>query len=212
MDSRLRGSDKKMKFMSHKNKDKNEPQETPQTPAAAPASPEAQALQKEIDRLQAENKELLDKFQRLGADYANYQKRVPRQIADSVDYEKRQIIKSLLPSMDNFAHALAGAKTAQGPESLQSVIEGVQLTYDHMFDALKAHGVEKIVSVGQPFEPGKHEAIMQKTEPDKPDNIVLEEFQAGYTLNGQTLRPARVIVNKLPAQPTPDETTDTETE
>jgi hypothetical protein len=58
---------------------------------------------------------------------------------------------------------------------------------------------------------------MQKTEPDKPDNIVLEEFQAGYTLNGQPLRPARVVVNKLPAQltpaaPSPDETTDTETE
>jgi molecular chaperone GrpE len=130
-----------------------------------------------------------------------------------VDYEKRQIIKSLLSSMDNFAHALAGAKTAQ-PESLQSVIDGVQLVYDHMLDALKTHGMEKIASVGQPFEPGKHEAIMQKTEPDKPDNIVLEEFLAGYTLNGQVLRPARVVVNKLPAQPTPtpDETTDTETE
>jgi molecular chaperone GrpE len=205
-----------MKFMSHKNKEKNEPQETTQTPAAASASPEVQALQKEIDRLQAENKELLDKFQRLGADYANYQKRVPRQIADSVDYEKRQIIKSLLSSMDNFAHALAGAKTAKGPETLQSIIEGVQLVYDHMLDALKAHGMEKITSVGQPFEPGKHEAIMQKTEPDKPDNIVLEEFLAGYTLNGQPLRPARVAVNKLPVQPTPtpspDEMTDTETE
>jgi len=203
-----------MKFMSHKNKDKNEPQETPHDPAAAPASPEVQVLQKEIDRLQAENKELLDKFQRLGADYANYQKRVPKQIADSVDYEKRLIIRSLLLSLDNFAHAMAGAKTAQGPESLQSVIDGVQLVYNHILDALKTLGMEKIASVGQLFEPGKHEAIMQKTEPNKPDNIVLEEFLAGYTLNGQVLRPARVVVNKLPAQPTPtpDETTDTETE
>jgi molecular chaperone GrpE len=206
-----------MKFMNHKNKDKNETQETPKDSAPTPTPADAAALQKEIDRLQAENKDLLDKFQRLGADYANYQKRVPRQIADSVDYEKRQIIKSLLSSMDNFAHALAGAKTAQGPEALQSVIEGVQLVYDHMLDALKAHGMEKVASIGQPFEPGKHEAILQKTDMDKPDNIVLEEFQAGYTLNGQPLRPARVAVNKLPAQPTPaapssDETTDTETE
>jgi molecular chaperone GrpE len=131
-----------------------------------------------------------------------------------VDYEKRQIIKSLLSAMDNFAHALAGAKTAQGPESLQSVIEGVQLVYDHMLDAIKALGMEKIVSVGQPFEPGKHEAIMQKSEPDKPDNIVLEEFLAGYTLNGQPLRPAKVVVNKLQIQQTPqpqqEETTDVE--
>jgi molecular chaperone GrpE len=207
-----------MKFMNNKNKDKDkqEPQETPKDTAPALTPQDGQAMQKEIERLQAENKELLDKFQRLGADYANYQKRAPKQIADSVDYEKRQIVKSLLGSMDNFAHALAGAKTAQGPDALKSVINGIQFVYDHMFDALKAHGVEKISSVGRPFEPGKHEAMLQKADPDKPDNIVLEEFQAGYTLGGYVLRPARVAINKLPVQstpaPSPEETTDTETE
>ena len=205
-----------MKFMNNKNKDKQEPQETPKD-AVSPQTPQdAQPLQKDIERLQAENKELLDKFQRLGADYANYQKRAPKQIADSVDYEKRQIIKSLLGSMDNFAHALAGAKTAQGPEALKSVIDGIQFVYNHMFDSLKSQGVEKIVSVGQPFEPGKHEAMMQRTEADKPDNIVLEEFQAGYTLGTYVLRPARVAINKLAAQPVSqpevEETTDTENE
>jgi len=199
--------------MSHKNKDKQQEQETPQQQPAAPTL-DAQALQKEIEKLQAENKELLDKYQRLGADYANYQKRVPKQIADSVDYEKRQIIKSLLGSMDTFAHAIAGAKTAQGPDALQSVINGIQLVYDHMFESLRNLGVEKIVSVGQPFEPGKHEAIMQRTETDKRDNLVLEEFQSGYTLGGYVLRPARVAVNKLPVQPVSqpetDETTDVE--
>jgi molecular chaperone GrpE len=199
-----------MKFMSHKNKDKQESQEAPKDPASAQLPQDTQALQKEIERLRTENKELLDKFQRLGADYANYQKRVPKQIADSVDYEKRQIIKSLLASMDNFAHAIAGAKTAQGPEALKSVINGIQLVYDHLFSAIKAQGVEKIVTHGQPFEPGKHEAIMQRTETDKPDNIVLEEFQTGFTLGGYVLRPARVAVNKLPAQSVIEETTDIE--
>ncbi len=60
------------------------------------------------------------------------------------------------------------------------LIDGIQFVYDHMFDSLKSHGVEKITSVGQPFEPGKHEAMMQRAEPDKPDNIVLEEFQTGF--------------------------------
>lgn len=200
--------------MSHKNKDKQEPQETPKDAACSQTPQDVQALQKEIERLQAENKELLDKFQRLGADYANYQKRAPKQIADSVDYEKRQIIKSLLGSMDNFAHALNGAKTAQGPDALKSVIDGIQLVYDHMFDSLKSLGVERIVSVGQMFEPGKHEAMMQRAEADKPDNIVLEEFQAGYTLGSYVLRPSRVAVNKLPDQPVSrqesEETTDIE--
>lgn len=201
-----------MKFMSNKNKDKQQEQETPQQPAAP--TPDVQVLQKEIEKLQTENKELLDKYQRLGADYANYQKRVPKQIADSVDYEKRQIIKSLIGSMDNFAHAIAGARTAQGPDALKSVVDGIQLVYDHMFESLKNLGVEKIVSVGQPFEPGKHEAVLQRTEPGKPDNTVLEELQTGYTVGGYVLRPARVAVNKLPVQPVSqpeiDETTDLE--
>jgi len=202
-----------MKFMSNnKNKDKQETPETPQQPTGPAA--DTGAMQKDIERLQAENKELLDKFQRLGADYANFQKRVPKQVADSVDYEKRQIIKSVLGSMDNFAHALNGAKTAKGPDALKSVIDGIQFVYDHMFDSLKTQGVEKIASVGQPFEPGKHEAMIQRTETDKPDNIVLEEFQAGFTLGSYVLRPSRVAVNKLPAQPVSqpetEETTDIE--
>lgn len=198
---------KKKKTMSEKDP---QAQEQPKEPSAT----QPDEAQKQLEKLQAENKDLTDKLQRLAADYANYQKRVPRQISDSVEYEKRSIIKSLLPSMDNFALALSGVKTAQGPEALQSIIDGVKFIYDHFFDALKVHGVERIVCVGQPFEPGKHEAIMQKADPEKPDNTVLDEFQAGYTINGQTLRPARVVVNKLPLPQTPQadeaETTDVE--
>jgi molecular chaperone GrpE len=202
----------KKKPMSEKDpKAQEQPKESSTEQPASAAQPEE--IQKQVEKLQAENKELADKIQRLAADYANYQKRVPRQISETVEYEKRSIIRSLLPSMDNFALALAGVKTAQGPEALQGIIDGIKFIYDHFFDALKVHGVERIVCVGQPFEPGKHEAIMQKADPEKPDNTVLEEFQAGYTLNGQTLRPAKVSVNKLPALPTQideAETTDVE--
>ncbi|MBN2513641.1 MAG: nucleotide exchange factor GrpE [Sedimentisphaerales bacterium] len=193
--------------------DINNQQQAPQAAEQPAAAQAPEDLQKQVEKLQHENKDLTDKYQRLAADYANYQKRVPRQITDSVEYEKRGIIKTLLPTLDNFGHALAGAKTAQGTEALQSVIQGIQFLYDHFFDALKAHGVEKIVSAGQPFEPGKHEALMQKCDPEKPDNIVLEELQSGFALNGQVLRPAKVVVNKLPSQPEPaeEETTDVET-
>jgi molecular chaperone GrpE len=205
----------KKKPMSEKDpKAQEQPKESSTEQPASAAQPEE--IQKQVEKLQAENKELADKIQRLAADYANYQKRVPRQISETVEYEKRSVIKSLLPSMDNFALALSGVKTAQGPEALQGIIDGVKFIYDHFFDALKVHGVERIVCVGQPFEPGKHEAIMQKADPEKPDNIVLDEFQAGYTINGQTLRPARVVVNKLPIPPTPQadeaETTDVESD
>ncbi len=181
--------------MSHKEK-KHDPAPQPDAPQTPAPKEESQSP---TDALKKEIAELTDKLQRLSADYANYQKRVPRQIADSVAYEKKNIIRALLPAIDNFAHALAGAENAKGPEAMDSIIKGVKYIFDHMLDALKTQGVERIASVGQPFDPNRHEAMMQKAEPDKPDNIVLEEYLAGFMLNGQTLRPAKVIINKLPA-------------
>ena len=140
---------------------------------------------------------LFEKLQRIGADYANYQKRVPKQIADSVEYERKAIIRSLLPGLDNMSHALAGAENAEGQEALDGIVKGVTLVFDHMVDGLKAHGVERIVAEGQQFDPSKHEAMQMQAREDKPDNTVLEVFQDGYMINGQVLRPSKVIVNKL---------------
>ena len=162
-------------------------------------------MEERIQILEAEKQELFEKLQRLSADYQNFQKRSPKQIADSVAYEKKAIIRSLLPSLDNFEHALSHADTAQGPEAIDNMIKGIRLVFDHMLDALKAHGISKIESLGKPFNPNFHEAMMQRVEPDKDDQIVLEEFQAGYMLNDQVLRPARVIVNKLPESPQPED-------
>ena len=168
-------------------------------------SKEVVKLEKKIEDLTQENAETFAKLQRISADYANFQKRGPKQIADSVAYEKIAIIKSLLPSIDNFEHALNGAKTA---ESIDSVIEGIQLVFDHMIDALKAHGVERISSLGEQFDPSLHEALMRRTEEGKPENEIVEEFQSGYRVGEQVIRPCKAIVNKLPeeVQPQPEET------
>ena len=176
-------------------------------------------LEEQIAKLTTENQEMLDKLQRLSADYVNYQKRVPKQIADSVAYEKRSIVRSLLPSLDNFDHAFNQFGTTQNDEAAQNIIKGVRLIFDHMLDALKAVGVEKATSVGQAFDPSRHEAMMQRTEPDKENGIVLEEYLPCYLLGGDVIRPAKVIVNRLPetagAEPETaptEETTDTESE
>jgi molecular chaperone GrpE len=75
-----------------------------------------------------------------------------------------------------------------------------------MLNILKSFNVDQIKAVGEIFDPAMHEAVMQKTEPEQEENIVLEEFQKGYTLNGRIIRPSKVIVNK-PAQGQPDEQT-----
>jgi molecular chaperone GrpE len=172
-------------------------------------SKEVVKLEKKVEELTQENAETFAKFQRISADYANFQKRAPKQIADSVVYQKIEIIKSLLPSIDNFEHALNAAKTA---ESLDSVIEGIQLVFDHIIDALKTHGVERISSLGEQFDPSLHEAMMRRAEEGKPENEIVEEFQSGYKVGEQVIRPCKVIVNKLPEeeQPQPDQPEETE--
>ncbi|HUS73048.1 MAG TPA: nucleotide exchange factor GrpE [Sedimentisphaerales bacterium] len=173
---------------------------------------ELQELRQQIDELQREKDELFAKLQRVSADYDNLQKRTSKQIADTIGYEKEKIIKTLLPVLDNFEHSLQNAHQA---ENVDVLLKGIQIIYDQMLDILKSHNVEQIKALGEPFDPALHEAMMQKTEPEQQENIVLEEFQKGYKLNGRVIRPSKVIVNKLtPKQParqkaeSPDQSTD----
>ncbi len=164
---------------------------------SAPKKEEVQQLHQQVEELIKEKDEIFEKLQRVAADYENFQKRTPKQIADTIAYEKEKIIKTLLPALDNFEHTLQNAHSA---ENLDVIIKGVRIIYDQMLDILKAHGVEQIKALGQKFDPTLHEAIMQKTEVDQQDNTVLEEFQKGYKLNGRVIRPSKVIVNKLQSE------------
>lgn len=157
-------------------------------------------LENQLGELTKEKQELFEQLQRVSADYSNFQKRAPKQVADSVAYEKKAIIRSLLPSIDNFEHALSHASTASGKEAMDNIIKGIQMVFDHMLDALKTHGVERIDALGKPFDPNLHEAMMRRSEPDKEDNTVLEVYQAGYMMRDQVLRPSKVIVNKIETQ------------
>jgi len=136
----------------------------------------------------------IDQYQRVSADYDNLQKRTARQIVDTIGYEKEKIIKTILPALDNFEHTLQNARSA---ENVDVLLKGIQIIYDQMFDILKLHNVEQIKALGEVFNPALHEAMMRKAEPEQEENIVLEEFQKGYKLNGRVIRPSKVIVNKL---------------
>ncbi|MHC4738949.1 MAG: nucleotide exchange factor GrpE [Planctomycetota bacterium] len=160
-------------------------------------------LNEQLELLQKEKDDLFAQLQRVSADYTNFQKRVPKQIADSIAYEKERIIKTLLPALDNFEHTLQNANSTETSDIL---LEGIRIIYDQTLDILKSHGVEQIKALDEKFDPVLHQAMMQKTEPDKAENIILEEFQKGYRLNGRVIRPSKVIVNKL--KPEQEQTTD----
>ncbi len=178
--------------MKHNKKDKSKDDTEPTSLNA-----EMEEQQAALQALEQEKEELVGKLQRVSADYANFQRRVPKQVTDSIMYEKERILKSILPVLDNFEHTLQNAKSAQDFDAL---VKGVRIVYDQMLYILKSHGVEQVASVGEKFDPTKHEAMLQKSENDAEDDIVLEEFQKGYRLNERVLRPSKVIVNKLASE------------
>ncbi len=175
-----------------------EPQQEENEEAKAPEE-ELSKLRQDLESLQKERDELFGRLQRVSADYANFQKRVPKQINDSVVYEKEKIIRSLLPILDNMDHLLK----AHSAESTNALVQGVEIIYGHMLDTLKLHGVEQMHALGEPFDPMRHEAVMVREEPGKPADVVLEEIQKGYRTSDHILRPARVVVSKAPASQPP---------
>ena len=185
--------------MKHTKKEKSKDDDSHK--AAQDEQKEQQSELKEkpdtTESLRAEKDELFAKLQRVSADYANYQKRVPKQIADSIAYEKERIKKTLLPALDNFEHTLQNAHSA---EDIDVLLKGVRIIYDQMLDILKSHNVEQIEALGEKFDPAMHQAMTQQSDPEKEENTVLEEFQKGYKLNGRVIRPSKVIVNKLPVE------------
>lgn len=186
--------------MRHKGKEKSREEKGP-----APKKDELRELRVQIEELQKEKEEIFSKLQRVSADYANFEKRAPKQIADTISYEKEKIIKSLLPALDNFEHTLQNAHAA---EESSVLVKGVQIIYDQMLGILKSHGVEQIEAIGEMFDPARHEAMTRRAEADQEDGVVLEEFQKGYKLNGRVIRPSKVIVNKLLSEEAEDQAED----
>lgn len=166
---------------------------------------ELQNLNEQIKTLETEKAELFEKLQRVSADYQNFQKRAPRQIADSIAYEKETLIKSLLPAMDNFEHTI---QNAHKTEDIQVVVKGIQIVYDQLLGILRSYGIEPIPAVGEKFDPSMHQAMMKQHKDDVENNVVLEEFQKGYKINDRVLRPSKVIVNILPEEEISEQTQD----
>lgn len=134
-----------------------------------------------------------DRILRLAADFENTKKRLEREREISLKYAEENILKELLPGIDNIERAMDQGKDAN---NIASLLEGVELTRDGLLATLEKYGVKAIESIGQPFDPNIHEALaMEETEEIEP-NMVLREFQKGYLYKDRLLRPAKVIVSK----------------
>jgi len=163
-----------------------EPEPEPEPEAESP--PEAEAVEHDIGELQEkarERDEYLALAQRTQADFENYRKRVARDAAAAEGRGLARLAKELLPAIDNLSRALEA-------ETLDA--EGLSLVRSEFASALERVGIEEFSPEGERFDPNLHEARAQQPVEGAEPGTVVEVFQRGYRIDGNVLRPARVVV------------------
>jgi molecular chaperone GrpE len=150
------------------------------------------ALTAERDRLAAEKAEVEDRLRRAWAEFENARRRAERDRSEFVQYAAADVVRSLLPALDDFERALK-TETAD-----KDYAKGIELIYTRLYDTLKRLGLEPIETAGQMFDPNHHEAVQREQTEDAEDQAILGELQRGYNFKGKLLRPAWVKVAVRP--------------
>lgn len=148
--------------------------------------------QQRIQELELKLEEASQKNLRLQADYDNFRRRTREEQAASLKYKSQSLLEQLLPALDNFERAL---KTEATTEQAKTLIQGMEMVYRQLADALKQEGLTEVPSVGEKFDPNLHQAVMQVEDSEYESNTVIEELQKGYMLKDRVIRPAMVKVN-----------------
>ncbi len=175
-------------------------QEPGQDPAAAAAGEDSlaalkqenEALQRQVEELTRKNQELQEQVLRVRAEAENFRKRIQREKEEFARYAKEEFIREILPVKDNLERALEHGDTSDS----RALLQGLQLVLDQFGSVFEKMGVCCFASLGKPFDPNYHEAMMQQESEEHEDNTVVAEHQKGYLYQDRLLRPAMVTVAK----------------
>ena len=166
--------------------------ETPKKTASSAKKKET-ALKAQIESLTAERDAAQDRYVRAVAEMDNVRKRKDREMALLLDTASEGVLRALLPVMDDLDRSL---KIPNDPDHALAFREGVEMIAQKLAALLKQHGVEPMVSIGQPFDVDRHDALMQVEAPDTEPDIVVEEHERGYLIRDRVLRHAKVLVSR----------------
>jgi molecular chaperone GrpE len=177
-------------------KDPSSREEQVKPKGATEAEPnELEALRGEAREWHAKADEWLDSYRRSVAEFSNYRKRIEREREQQTLRISMDLLKRLIPIMDDFERAL---KNVPEEANGSSWVEGITLIERKMWAILQGFQVAPIEALGQPFDPNLHSAVMQAESDTYPAGIVMEELQRGYRVADQVLRPAMVKVSSGP--------------
>lgn len=150
-------------------------------------------LKKEIDEKNNQLNDYIDTLQRLQAQFENYKKRTIKEKDKLVSIANKDLIRELLPLLDDFERAINSYKNGN---EVQTIIEGLNIINNQFNQVLNKKNLKEIYPEGEIFDPRYHEAVMQIESDKHEEGTVLEVLQKGYLLNDILLRPATVKVSK----------------
>ncbi|HSP07969.1 MAG TPA: nucleotide exchange factor GrpE [Candidatus Dormibacteraeota bacterium] len=187
--------------------DPQEPHEAESHRRTADPSPDTDAapMEAKIAELESAVAEAKDRHLRLAADFDNYKKRARQEQVETIQHASAELIGRLLPGLDALHNALE-----HKPDDVDEAwSKGIELSVRKLEEALDAHGLEAIESVGAHFDPKLHEAIGHEESSEHPEDTVVSELRRGYRIRDRVVRPALVRVARPPALPSADgESTD----
>ena len=160
-----------------------------ENPVVVPGSEEEDLLEKERARAQS----MEDRYLRVNAEFENYKKRMLRESSDRFKFFNLDLIKELLPSLDNIDRAISHAKSDN--TDVESIIVGLEMVDKMTHEVFEKFGVTRVKTVGEEFDPNIHQAVGVDDSASVPDNQVVEECLGGYSLHGRIIRPAMVRVS-----------------
>jgi molecular chaperone GrpE len=169
--------------------------------ASAPSEQEEQVERDLSDLLadvERERDEYLELARRTKADFENYRRRMSNEAAGAERRGRADIARQLIPVLDNLERALEVAESDD-----RSLAKGVDLVLEELRAVLERNGIKSYEPSGQPFDPEWHEAMMTRPAGQGESGKVLEVLQKGYRLDGQVLRPARVVVGAAAPEEAP---------
>ncbi|MEB3270638.1 MAG: nucleotide exchange factor GrpE [Synechococcus sp.] len=172
------------------------PEAVDAAPQAADAEARLRQLEAQLSALQSENESLRGQYMRIAADFDNFRKRQSRDHDDLKLQIACSTLSEILPVVDNFDRARQQLNPQS--EEAQSLHRSYQGLYKQLVDAFKQLGVAPMRVEGEPFDPNLHEAVLREESQEHPEDVVIEELQRGYHLNGRVLRHAMVKVSMGP--------------
>jgi molecular chaperone GrpE len=175
-------------------KDKSEAKVSEEATDTEETEEEINPLQEVVDKLMAEKSELSDKYLRLSAEVQNYKRSTAKEKMDLIQTAGRDVIKVLLPVLDDFDRA---KKAADDDDSVEAFSEGVQLVYEKLNRVLEQKGLKPLNANGEVFNPDFHEALTEIPAPTEDlKGKVIDTIEKGFALNDKIIRYAKVVVGK----------------